>query len=110
MRRSRRRCRCDMHRRAATDRDVKGERCQISRFFLFFSHFFLLPRLILHGRRRSKSGRKQPQSTVLLGSGRSMHRSAGGLVHTAQYVQYHSVLLTLLIIGSCPTSVVLASL
>ncbi|RRT68467.1 hypothetical protein B296_00003952 [Ensete ventricosum] len=78
-----------------TDRDVEGERRQISRFFLFFSLFFLLPRSIppSSGRQWSKLEWKQPQSMVPLDSWQSSYRSAGGLVRTARY---HSIFYSLI--------------
>ncbi|RWW22640.1 hypothetical protein BHE74_00032945 [Ensete ventricosum] len=85
--------------RSVTDLDAKGVGARtLGPFFSpFFSLFFLLPRSIPlgSGRRRSKSGWKQLQSTVPPGSGRSVYWSAGGPVCIAQYERYHSVLLTL---------------
>ncbi|RWW00855.1 hypothetical protein GW17_00036150 [Ensete ventricosum] len=69
--------------------DSAGEEQHDTKFFLslfFFSHFFFLPPTAVTARNltdrfRVVMGQKQPQSMVLLGSGQSAYRSAGGPVH-----------------------------
>ncbi|RRT38405.1 hypothetical protein B296_00047980 [Ensete ventricosum] len=85
--------------RVARDRDCRGRAASNLQVLPLLP---LLPWLIPPGyrRRRLKSividrfrvvtGRKQPQSTVLPGSGQSVHQSVSGLVQTARTGWYRS--------------------